>query len=239
MSYWPGAAPRTRRNARAKMRYPLMAIFIWNAIISSAVAEKLVVAPQTILDMATRHDFRGRNEFRIEQTGEGSFLRSTPRRSASGLYLKTDVHLDLSWSQSWHWRIDTLQRTADIRSTEHDDFGAMLAFVFGEPSWWDRDVPTIAYVWTGTDIANGTVLKSPRSRNLVYIQLRGRSDVGRLQTEMRNVAEDFVALFGRRPPRLHYVAFFNDNDQTNEPVSALLGPIFNHGSMESWVKGAP
>ena len=35
-------------------------------------------------------------------------------------------------------------------------------FVFGEPSFFNRDVPTIAYVWTATPVANGTVLRSQR-----------------------------------------------------------------------------
>jgi hypothetical protein len=32
-------------------------------------------------------------------------------------------------------------------------------------------------------------------------------------------------IFGRAPPALHFVAIFNDNDQTSEPLSALFGVI--------------
>jgi hypothetical protein len=98
-------------------------------------------------------------------------------------------------------------------------------FIFGEPSYFNKDVPTLAYVWTATPVPNGAVLPSQRYRSLAYIQLRGRVDVGQWQREERNVAADFRATFGRDPGQLRYVAVFNDNDQTNEAVSALFGPI--------------
>lgn len=98
-------------------------------------------------------------------------------------------------------------------------------FVFGRPSWWNRDVPTLAYVWSSTRVANGTVLPSLRYDSLRYVQLRGRAEVGTLQREERDIVADFEAIFHRSPPELNYVAVFNDNDQTNEQVSALFGGI--------------
>jgi hypothetical protein len=70
-------------------------------------------------------------------------------------------------------------------------------------------------------------LSSLRFRSLAYIQLRGRGDIGHWQYEERNVAADFRAVFGQNPGRLRYIAFFNDNDQTGEATSALLGPILD------------
>ncbi len=74
---------------------------------------------------------------------------------------------------------------------------------------------------------NGTVLPSQRYGSLAYIQLHGRGEIGRWQHEERNVTEDFKVLFGREPGRLRYIAIFNDNDQTGEAASALLGPILD------------
>lgn len=101
----------------------------------------------------------------------------------------------------------------------------MVMFVFGEPSLLNRDVPTLAYVWTTTPVPNGSVLPSIRFSALRNVQLRGQDDVGRWQREERNVVEDFRAIFGYAPPPLEYIAIFNDNDQTSEKTSALFGPI--------------
>lgn len=121
--------------------------------------------------------------------------------------------------------MEQIHTTADIRRRESEDFAAKIAFVFGEPSWINRDVPTLAYVWTSTPVPDGSVLASTRYSQMKYIHLHGRADAGAWQTESRDIDADFRAVFGRSPPKLRYIAIFNDNDQTGEPVSALFGRI--------------
>jgi Protein of unknown function (DUF3047) len=103
--------------------------------------------------------------------------------------------------------------------------GATIFFVFGAPSFFNRDVPTLAYTWTATPVADGTILPSLRYQSLRYIQLRGRAEVGQWERERRDLVADYRRVFGRAPPALRYVAVFNDNDQTGEPASAEFGPI--------------
>jgi hypothetical protein len=83
----------------------------------------------------------------------------------------------------------------------------------------------LAYTWTATPVANLTILPSLRYHSLRYIQLRGRADVGAWQRERRDLLADYKAIFKRAPPALKYVAVFNDNDQTGEPVSAQFGTV--------------
>lgn len=193
--------------------------------VAPANSQTVVADPVSMLSTATRHDIVGANVLAIETTPRGRFLRSTPNRSASGLYQRVTLSVEAMSEISWTWRVDQLQRSADIRTQTRDDFGAMIAFVFGEPTWWNRDVPTIAYVWTSTPIANGMVVQSNRLKQLHYVQLRGRPDVGVMHREARNIVSDFMSAFGRPPPELRYIAVFNDNDQTGEPTSAVFGPI--------------
>jgi hypothetical protein len=117
-----------------------------------------------------------------------------------------------------------------VRILDKEDFAAKVMFVFGEPSVFNRDVPTLAYIWTSTPVRNGTVLVSQHFGRLVYMQLRGHGDLGPWHQEERDVAADFKAVFGYDPGRLRYIAVFNDNDQTGEPASALVGPISYGGS---------
>ncbi|MGD9784666.1 MAG: DUF3047 domain-containing protein [Hyphomicrobiaceae bacterium] len=152
-------------------------------------------------------------------------LRSTPQNSATGLYHEVAVRPEHLRRVSWTWLVDPLHRSADMRRIETEDSGATIMFVFGRPSWWNRDVPTLAYSWTATRVGNETVLPSLRYDSLRYVQLRGRDEAGTMQREERDIVADFEAIFMRAPPELNYVAVFNDNDQTNEPVSALFGRI--------------
>lgn len=190
-----------------------------------AASQSVLADPAQMLLTAERIDFAGANAFGVETGPAGRCLRSTPDRSASALYQRVHIAGHALSDVFWTWRVDTLQRSADIRTLMSEDVGATVMFIFGEPSFFNKDVPTLAYVWTATPVANGAVLPSQRYHSLAYIQLRGRADVGQWQREERNVASDFRAIFGRDPGQLSYIAVFNDNDQTNEATSALFGPI--------------
>ena len=125
----------------------------------------------------------------------------------------------------WTWRVDAIQRSADLRDLAVEDSAATVFFIFGEPSFLNRDVPTLAYVWSGTPVEAGAVLKSARYATLRYVNLRGADAVGSWKSEARDIAQDFRTIFHREPDTLRYIAIFNDNDQTGEPCSALFGPI--------------
>ena len=191
----------------------------------ATAGERVLFDPAKMLGTAERMDFAGHNAFAVEASATGSVLRSTPNDSASGLYESVRAPGGALASVSWRWRVDQLQTHADLRKLESEDTGAVVFFIFGEPSMFHRDVPTIAYLWSATPVADGTVLQSLRYASLRYLQLRGRADAGAWRTETRNVAADFRAIFGFEPPELRKVAIFNDNDQTKEPTSALFGPI--------------
>jgi hypothetical protein len=191
-----------------------------------AHAETLLVDPGHMLETAERMNFVGSNVFKVEPCPAGRCLRSTPNKSASALYQKVSIPSLALAHVRWTWRVEKLQPSADIRKLASEDFGAMIMFVFGEPSIGNKDVPTLAYVWTSTPVPNGSVLPSQRYRSLAHIQLRGRADVGMWQNETRDVITDFRNTFGTEPGPIRYIAVFNDNDQTNEAVTAVFGPLF-------------
>lgn len=178
-----------------------------------------------MMRIGERYDFVGANRLTVERTQQGRCLRSTPQVSATGLYQDLKLAPEGLFKVEWWWRVDRIHTSADIRELNREDFAAKIAFVFGEPTLFNRDVPTIAYVWTSTPVKNGSIVPSQRYSNLRYVQLHGRAEAGTWQHERRNVARDYARAFGSLPGPLRYVALFNDNDQTGEPVSALFGRI--------------
>lgn len=209
----------------SKLGIVACAIFLAAVPHVSAAGRGVLAEPAAMLVTAQRMDFVGQNAFAREQSEFGPVLRSTPRRSASGLYFPVSVGPGSLAPVTWAWRVDRLQGSADIRRLSREDFGATIFFIFGEPSLFNKDVPTLAYTWTATPVANGAILRSLRYQSLRYIQLRGRADAGTWQRERRDLVADYKMIFKRAPPALKYVAVFNDNDQTGEPVSALFGTI--------------
>ena len=142
--------------------------------------------------------------FAVERTPRGTFLRSTPQRSSSGLYTKLEVDGRSLTNVQWTWRVDALQTSGDLRSLATEDSGATIFFVFGEPSFINRDVPTLAYVWSATPVADGTIFNSARFSSLRYIHLHGASAIGTWQSETRNVVRDYeICLrYGARYPEI-------------------------------------
>ena len=220
-------SPLRPRLTRASGRPATGAVLLLLATAAAAAGAETstLVDPARMLASAKRIDFLGANAFSVEAGPTGRVLRSTPANSASGLYQRVNRDGRTLATVAWSWRVDRLQTSADIRALPTEDVGATIMFVFGEPSTSNRDVPTIAYAWTATPVASGTILPSLRFKSLRYVQLRGSGDAGRWQREERNVAADYRRIFGREPGQLVYIAVFNDNDQTHEPASALFGRI--------------
>jgi Protein of unknown function (DUF3047) len=155
-------------------------------------------------------------------------IRAVGRGSASGLYRDTEYRVeDCPWLE-WTWRVDQLQKTADIRVKSREDFAAAIFLIFGRPSMTNREVPALAYVWASDSLPVGTVVASPRHpRSVRSVVVRSGGDrLGQWLHERRDVVEDFRKAFGRAPPpAVAVVALFTDNDQTGEPVEAYYGAI--------------
>ncbi len=155
-------------------------------------------------------------------------IRAVGRNSASGLY--RDFRYGIAehpWIE-WTWRVDRLQRSADIRVKAGEDYAAALFLIFGRPSMLNRDVPTLVYVWTSARNPEGSILDSPyhpgTTRNIVVRS--GEKQLGQWLRERRNVVDDFRRAFGREPPEtVEVIALFTDNDQTGEPVDTYYGAV--------------
>lgn len=134
-----------------------------------------------------------------------TYVQGIPEASATGYYEPVDIRPQRLHKVAWSWRLDALPLSAD---PWQEDIGASVLFVFGVPSAFEPDVPTIAYTWTSAPVARSTPRRSTRQDNLFFIQLRGRRDLGETCTEARDVTGDYLRLFGAMPPALRYVAAF-------------------------------
>jgi hypothetical protein len=155
-------------------------------------------------------------------------IRAIGRESASGLYRDTPYRVEEHPWLEWTWRVDRLQETADIRVKSREDFAAAIFLIFGRPGMINREVPTLAYVWTSSRLPVGAMVASPHHPGSVrsIVVRSGATSLGRWQRERRNVLEDFRAVFGQEPPdSVEIIALFTDNDQTGESVEAYYGAI--------------
>lgn len=155
-------------------------------------------------------------------------IRAVGRTSASGLYRDVRYNVVEHPWLVWSWRVERLQRNADIRTKAREDFAAAIFVIFGRPSMANRNVPTLAYVWTNGQLPENAIVDSPHHPGTVrsIVARSGSVRLGQWSGERRNVVDDFRRAFGREPPSVvEVIALFTDNDQTGEPVEAYYGAI--------------
>lgn len=148
---------------------------------------------------------------------------------------------------SWRWRVDRLNRAADLRSRQADDTSAKVCVMFDLPiervpfverqllrlarTRMGQPLPaaTVCYVWD-TLLPAGTRIDNAYSRRVRYLVLRSGAAPGRgWVAEQRNLAEDFHQLFGDESPRalpaITAVALGADADNTGGRSLAYVADL--------------
>ena len=138
-----------------------------------------------------------------------------------------DVVLDVAQFPylSWSWKVTRVPSQGDVRDATRNDQAAQVYVIF--PRWPHATTASdvLGYVWdshapVGTQTA---FAKAPNVRVIVV-----QSGVSRTETwlrEQRNVARDYVALFGRQPSRVGAVALMIDTDDTRGDAEAYFGDL--------------
>lgn len=142
----------------------------------------------------------GRPALRMDADGSYGNLVHELRTEAQGLTL------------SWRWRVDRFAEEADLRRKEGDDNAAKVCVFFDlslervpfverqllrlARSKTGENLPaaTVCYVWD-RQVAAGSAVPNPYSRRMRYLVLRS-AETGRWHEEKRDVAADFLKLFG-------------------------------------------
>jgi hypothetical protein len=113
----------------------------------------------------------------------------------------------------------------DVRERARDDQAAQLYVIF--PRWPSplRTSDVLGYVWD-TRAPVGTRLTSTQASNVkVIVVASGTAQRGVWRLEQRPIAQDYIALFGRQPPRVGRVAVMIDTNDTRGVAEALVGDI--------------
>lgn len=169
--------------------------------------------------------FAGQPFFELVRTEMGPAFRLKTVASSFALYRGVVVDLDEFPLLSWAWNVSRLPGTGDVRQAITDDQAAQVYVIF--PRWpgprSNSDV--IGYIWD-TTTPTGTRLVSPKASNVRLVVVEsGPESLGAWRRYRRNVRDDYVAVFGRRPPRVGSVAIMADADDTGSTTEALVGDL--------------
>jgi hypothetical protein len=170
-------------------------------------------------------EFDGRAAIELVRDEGRVAVRLRSDRASFALYRDVVVDVHEYPLLTWSWKVTRLPASGDVREQERDDQAAQVYVVF--PRWpaprTNSDV--IGYVWDSRAPV-GVQLTSRKAENVrVVVVDSGPSHLGTWQTHERDVARDYVALFGRQPPRAGKVALMIDSNDTRDQAEALVGDL--------------
>lgn len=169
--------------------------------------------------------FAGQPSFELVRSEIGPAFRLKTEASSFAIYRGVVVDLDEFPLLSWAWNVTRLPGTGDVRQATTDDQAAQVYVIF--PRWPGprSNSEVIGYIWDTTAPA-GTRLVSSKASNVRLVVVESGPESLRVwRRYQRNVRDDYVAMFGRRPPRVGSVAIMADADDTGSTTEALVGDL--------------
>ncbi len=170
--------------------------------------------------------FHNHHEIKLEPLQNGRFgIRLVSEGNSFGLHKSVDVDLKEFPILSWRWKVDRLPPTGDIREKSKDDQAAQVYVIF--PTFVKLMSPTIGYLWdsnapAGT-IANG---HAPITPVKVVVLQSGTQRLGEWVQERRNVAEDYMQLFGKdSSSKVGRVAIWINTQHTKSSAEATFADL--------------
>ena len=150
------------------------------------------------------------------------------RSDRASFAVHRDVVVDLKTFPylTWTWKVTQIPAAGDVRDSTRDDQAAQVYVVF--PRWPSPRTASdvIGYVWDSRAPAD-TRLTHPKASNVRIIVVEsGRTALDRWQRYQRNVADDYVALFGKTAPRVGKIALMVDSNDTRAEAEAFVGDLF-------------
>ena len=144
---------------------------------------------------------------------------------------------------SWQWQTDALVQNADNRDKQREDAPVRMVAAFGgdqarlsdtekrrlewAQSLSRRDPPYAAlmYIWS-EQIPRETVIPSAHTSQLkMLVVASGTRDVGKWQTQRRDLRADYKRAFGEEPGPLLGIGVMTDTDNTGAKVVARYADI--------------
>ena len=170
-------------------------------------------------------EFTGRAAIELVRDDGHIALRMVSDRASFVLYRDVVVDLARTPRLAWSWKVKQLPRGGDVRARATDDQAAQVYLIF--PRWPDplSQSDVVGYVWDSR-APTDTHVTSPKAQNVrVIVVESGQGNVGTWRHEVRDVGQDYAAVFGRKAPRVGKIAVMVDSNDTGSEAEALFGEL--------------
>jgi len=182
-------------------------------------------------------------DYRLIQNKDRMVVKAETDQSASGLIRKIEIDIEKYRIMEWSWMVENIYEKGNVREKSGDDYPARIYITFkynpDEESFIERmkfkaakalhgEYPpgsSINYIYESKEPA-GTVVPNPYTeRVIMYVVDSGEKNLKKWVTHKRNIYEDYINAFGKKPPAVTGVAIMSDSDNTRESAAAYYGDI--------------
>jgi hypothetical protein len=211
------------------------------ALLTAAGAGRVVVIEDWMTDAVSRRGIpsgwtgeafgqRAEYDFTIEQSVGRRVLHlgSRDEHSTIARDITGKVNLKETPILEWTWKATILPTGGDLRRQETTDMAAQIYIVWPRfPALLRSRI--IGYVWDAATPVT-TIVKSQKTGTVTFVVMRsGSGDLGKWLTEHRNVAEDYMKIFGEFPDDPRGITISIDSNDTHSMAESFMGPIVFRG----------
>ena len=170
-------------------------------------------------------EFAGKPDIEIVRAEGRLALRLRSESSSYALYRDVVVDPSVQPRLAWSWKVTRLPVDGDARDPTLNDQAIGLYVVFPR---WPAPISTsevLGYVWDSTAPV-GTIVPLGTTGNVRLLVVQsGRAALGEWQEHDRDLAKDYVAVFGAPPGRVGKLALMTDADHTKGISEALIADL--------------
>jgi len=210
---------------------PILILLLIIPSLSSADQFKLPQGCEILIDDFTHgikaewipKSFNGYTEYVWSKEEGIPFVKATSNNAASGLIYKIRYDPEKYPYITWNWKTDKIIPGGDATQKSKDDFSARIYIVFPSIFFWNSKI--INYIWANKLPLNQIIPSTYTSSSIMVSVESGPANTGKWITETRNLYEDYISFFGKKPPKVAAIAIMTDTDDTGVSTSAGYGPI--------------
>ncbi|MFC1807719.1 DUF3047 domain-containing protein [Candidatus Omnitrophota bacterium] len=172
--------------------------------------------------------FRGKVLYSVDVDRSGGHLSAQSKDAASGIFYKIRFDPEKEPMVSWKWKVLKFpsKQKSDVSEKgwiEQDDYAARLYVIF--PRLAFNHTRSLEYVWD-QELPEGTIMTSPYFKNIkIIVAESGRKNIGKWIYEERNVYDDYIQAFGKKPGEAGAIAIMTDTDNTQSTAEANYDEI--------------
>ncbi len=181
--------------------------------------------------------------YSLIKDGDTLVVQAVSKGSASGLMRKIRVDPEKYPIIRWRWKAENILKNGDVTKKNGDDYPARVYITFEyDPAgtgFFEKakflatkqvygeypPIATINYIWANKAPV-GTYISNPYSKRTKMIVVEsGEEKLKTWVVEERNIFDDYVMAFGKKPPMISGIAIMTDSDNTKESATAFYGDI--------------